>query len=244
MDAHAAQRLGEVGVVGEDRTAIAIAAERLGREEAGGGGKPAGAEPPSLVAGAKALGGVVEHEHALFSGDRGDRIVIGRLAEQIDRDHRLQLQAVSLGGGDAALQRLDIHVEGDFIDIDKHRRGAGERHHFAGGAEREGRADHRVARADALGHQHHQQRVGAAGAGHHMLGAAECRKISLELHDLRTVDEMTVLEHPADRLVDQVAETAALRDNINEGHGFDAELLIHVSSGDRGMGTPVRRYRR
>ena len=38
--------------------------------------------------------------------------------------------------------------------------------------------------ADALGHQHHQQRVGAAGAAHDMLGAAEVGEIGLELRSL------------------------------------------------------------
>jgi len=41
-----------------------------------------------LKAGAKPLGGVIEHEQAFGVGDRGDRIVIGALAEQIDRKSR------------------------------------------------------------------------------------------------------------------------------------------------------------
>ena len=42
MHAEAAQPRGQIVVVGEDRAAVAIAAERLGRKEAGRGGRSAG----------------------------------------------------------------------------------------------------------------------------------------------------------------------------------------------------------
>src|SRR5690349_12249576 len=69
MDADAAQLLEQIGVVSENGAAVAIAAERLGRIEAGRGGEPEGADAAALVAGAKALRGVVEHEQSLFLGD-------------------------------------------------------------------------------------------------------------------------------------------------------------------------------
>ena len=95
----------EFGIVGEDRAAVAEAAERLGREEAGRGRKAEGAEPAALVARAESLRGVVEHEQALGLGDRADRVMVGALPEQVDRDHRLRLEAELLRGRDAALQR-------------------------------------------------------------------------------------------------------------------------------------------
>ena len=88
VDANAAQRLGKLGIVGEDRAAVAEAAERLGREEAGRGGKAEGAEPAALVARAKTLRGVIEHEQALGFGDRADGVMVGALPEQIDRNNR------------------------------------------------------------------------------------------------------------------------------------------------------------
>ena len=94
VDADAAQRLGKFGVVGEDRAAVAKTAERLGREKAGRGGEAEGAEPAALVAGAESLRGVVEHEQALGLGDRADRVMVGALPEQIDRNHRPRLEAV------------------------------------------------------------------------------------------------------------------------------------------------------
>ena len=132
MHADAAQRLGKLGIVGEDRAAIAEAAERLGRKEAGRGRKPEGAELAALVARAKALRGVVEHEQAFGLGDGGDRIMVGALPEQVDRDHADRLEAGLPRGRDAALQRRRIHVEGRFIDVDEHRRRAGQRHRLAG----------------------------------------------------------------------------------------------------------------
>ena len=184
VDADAAQGLRKFRVVGEDRAAVAEAAERLCREKAGRGGKAEGAEAAALVARAEALRGVVEHEQALGFGDRGDGVMVGALPEQVDRDHRPRLEAELARGGDAALQRSRVHVEGRLIDIDEHRRRAGQRHRLAGRAERKGRAEHGIAAADALRHQHHQQRVGAAGAGHDMLGAAEGGEFGLELASL------------------------------------------------------------
>ena len=176
VDADAAQRACEFGIVGEDRAAVAEAAERLGREEAGRGRKAERAETAALVARAKGLRRVVEHEQALGRRDRADRVMVGALPEQIDRNHRDRLEAEPLRRGDAALQRSRIDVEGRFIDIDEHRCRAGQRHRLAGRTKRKGRTEHRIAAADALGHQHHQQRVGAARAAHHMFGAAEARQ--------------------------------------------------------------------
>ena len=122
---------------------------------------------------------------------------------------------------------VGIHVEGRFVDIDEHRRRAGQRHGLAGRAERERRTEHRIAAADALGHQHHQQRIGAAGAGHDMLGAAEGRERGLELRHFRAVDELAMREHARDRLIDRFAEPAALRGDVDEGNGFGTQMLVH-----------------
>ena len=79
------------------------------------------------------------------------------------------------------LKDFHVHVEGCFVDVDEHRRRAQERHGLARRAESERRTKHGVAGAIALGHQHHQQRIGAAGAGHDMLRAAIGGKLGLEL---------------------------------------------------------------
>ncbi len=170
--------------------------------------------PPMLAP--KALRGVVEHEQALGLGDGGDRRVVGGQAEQIDRDHRLRRKAVAARGGDSRGQLLCVDIEGVGFDVDEDRRGADQRHHFGGGAEGERRADDGVAGTDALGAQRQHQRVGAAGAGDGMLGAAEGGELALEGAHLRAEHELAVVEHARDRGVDGGAETAALGRDVDE----------------------------
>jgi hypothetical protein len=83
-------------IIGKDGAAIAEAAERLVVEEAGRGRKPKRADPAALVARAKTLRSVIEHEQALGLRDLGDRVVVGALAEQVDGDHGPWLQAALL----------------------------------------------------------------------------------------------------------------------------------------------------
>ena len=153
--------------------------------------------------------------------------MVGALAEQVDRDHGPGLEAALLRGRDAALERGGIDVEGRLVDIDEHRRRADQRHRLAGRAEREGRAEHRVARADFLRHQHHQQRIGAAGAAHDMLGAAEMPQAPPPARDFRPVDELAMVEHAGDGLIDRFAEPPALRGDVDEGNGFWTHVLVH-----------------
>ena len=174
------------------------------------------AEPAAFVAGAKALRGVIEHEQAFGFCDLGDRIVVGALAEQIDRNHGLRLEALLLRRRDAALERGRVDIEGRLIDIDEHRRRTGQRHRLAGRAERKGRTEHRIARADIPGHQHHQQRVGAAGAAHDMPGAGEFGEQLFELRHFRSVDELAMGQHAPDRFIDRCAEPAALCADVDE----------------------------
>ena len=230
MNADAAQRLGKFVIIGKDGAAIAEAAERLCREEAGRGRKSQRADPAALVARAKTLRGVIEHEQALGLRDLGDRIMVGALAEQVDGDHGPGLQAALLRRRDATPERGGIHVVGCFVDIDEHRRRAGQRHGFAGRAERERRTQDGVPRADFPGHQHHQKRVGAAGAAHDMPGAAEIRQGLLQHGNFRTVDEEAMARHTRDRLINRCAEPPALR---RQGHR--RERVLDACAGSCGL---------
>jgi hypothetical protein len=75
--------------------------------------------------------------------------------------------------------------------------------------------------------KHHQQRVGAAGAAHDMLGAAEGGKLRLELRHFRAVDELAVREHAGNRFIDCLAEPLALRADIDEGNRLCTQMLVH-----------------
>jgi hypothetical protein len=61
-----------------------------------------------------------------------------------------------------------------------------------------------------------------------MLCATICRKLGFELGDFRTVNELAVRHHTADRVVERSAETTALRAEVNKRNGIEAEMLVHA----------------
>src|SRR5262245_45665678 len=99
MHADAAQVFRKLRIVGQDRSAVAETTERFCREKAGRGREPKGTELAALVARAKALRGIIEYEQARFLRNRADRVVVGAVPEQIDRDHRFRLEAEPFCGG-------------------------------------------------------------------------------------------------------------------------------------------------
>ena len=72
---------------------------------------------------------------------------------------------------DRRFEAGDVDIVGVGIDVDEHRLGLGQRHHFGGRGEGEARHEHRIARSDAGGVERQQQRVGAVGAGDGVLDA-------------------------------------------------------------------------
>ncbi len=233
VHAQAQQRFGEFVVVGEHRAAVAVAAERLGREKAGGGGVTEGAERAAFIGATEALRGVVEHEQIGGLDDLRDRVVIRRQAEQIDRNDGLRLETEALGGRERCGKPLGVDVERVGLDVDEDRRGADQRRHFGGGAEGERGAEHRVARADALRHQRQHQRVGAAGAGDDVARAGEFRELGLEGLHFRPEDELAMVKHALNGHVDGVAETAALCRNVDEWNRRQIGVLVHCKPRER-----------
>ncbi|MET4759828.1 hypothetical protein ABH970_000200 [Bradyrhizobium ottawaense] len=80
---------------------------------------------------------------------------------------------------------------------------------------------------DVLCHQHHQKRVGAAGAADDMLGTTVGSELLLELGDFRAIDELAMVENALDRGIQRSAEPAALRADVDEGNGFGTQMLVH-----------------
>ena len=111
VHAQAAQHLGHVGVVGHHRAAVAVAAERLCREEAGGSKVAEGAEPAVVIDCAKPLRGVVEDEQAFRLGGCRHSGVIGGKPEQIDRNDRLGLEAEAFSRGNGAGDAFGVDIE-------------------------------------------------------------------------------------------------------------------------------------
>ena len=128
MNAHTAHQVGEIIVIGERRAAVAITAERLGRKEAGRGDGAEGADAAIIIGRAEALRRVVDDKKVMCLGGGRNRPVVGRLAEQIDRDDRLGFEAKFARFFDRPGNMLRVHVEGHRIDIDEDRRRADQRH--------------------------------------------------------------------------------------------------------------------
>src|SRR5258706_15781921 len=83
--ANLAHRLPERIVVREERAAIAVAAERLGRKEAGGTDGRQVAALAALVGGTEALRRILDHREAVLCRDGVDLVHVGGLAVQRDR---------------------------------------------------------------------------------------------------------------------------------------------------------------
>src|SRR5205085_8152926 len=80
VHADLAHRLGERGVFGENRAAVAVAAERLRREEAGAADRGKRAASPTFVSRAEALRGILDHRYAVARGDGVELVHVRRLA--------------------------------------------------------------------------------------------------------------------------------------------------------------------
>ena len=122
----------------------------------------------------------------------------------------------ALAASTAAAMPLASILKVFCIDVDEDRRGADQHRHFRRRAEGEGRTDHGIARPNATAAQRQHQRVGAAGAGDDMLGAAEGGELGLERPHFRAHDELAMIEHARDGAIDRLAQPAALRADIDE----------------------------
>jgi hypothetical protein len=206
-------------VAGEDRTAVAVAAQRLAGEEAGAAEAAEVAAPAALVAGAEALRRVLDHRDvAVACGDGVDLVHVGHLAVQAHRHDGPRARR------DLGLDAAPVDVAGAGLDVDEHRRGAEQHDHLGGGGEAEGRGDDLVARLQLERHQRDQQRLGAAGDGDAMLGAAEGCEPLLQLLDLRAHDVLAVVEHRLHARGDAVLQRGVLRLEVDE-----IELVRHTA---------------
>ena len=86
-----------------------------------------------------------------------------------------------------------------------------------------------VAWPDPLRHQRQNKRIGTAGAGDSMASTAEGGQIGFRRAHLRTHDELAVIKHARDRVVDRTSQPPALGSDIDErdGRGRDAGMLVH-----------------
>lgn len=222
--------LGELVVVGEDGTAVAVAAQRLAREEAGAGDGAEVARHAALVAGAEALRGVFDDRDAVFGGDGVDGVEVGALAVQAHRDDGAGL------GRDGGFEQRRVEVVGARVDIDIHRLGAEHGDGFGGGDVGEARSDDLVAVGHADRHLGDLQGVGAVGAGDAVLGADEGGELFFQLGHFGAEDVLAVAQDGFDALFELRADAALLLGKIGEGHRTLADRRRRVKPGQCGGG--------
>ena len=140
---------------------------------------------------AEALGGIAEQPQPLACGNGPMGAIIGRLAEQIDRDHARRSLAAAFACRDGAsrLAGSRLKVSGSTsTNTGSPRPG---RTTSAVAAEGEDGTEHGVARPIPQAISGRAERIGAVGAGHDMLhGPAERGEFFLELEHLGAHDEL------------------------------------------------------
>jgi hypothetical protein len=162
------------------------------------------------------LGGVIEHEKMFRLGDRRNAIVVRGLPEEVHRDDGPGTKPSFLRRRAGPAQAFGIKIEAGLLHVRENRRCANEGNHLGGGGEGEARADHGVARPDALRHQCQNQRVSAACARHGMARAAERGELGFECAYLGPQDELAMAQHARDCLVDRSPQASALRSHVDE----------------------------
>ena len=168
MVSHLAHRICEGVVRGGDRPALA-GRDDLARVEAEAAGDAEPAARAAAVARAERAGGVFEERHV------GQLVQRQRPAEEVHAEQQLRARAyLDLG-------RVNVHRL--LVDVDEHRRQAGERDDVRGRRERVGRHEHLVTRLEERTVDVHVGRLRKA------LNLAEARDLGLELENLRAHGE-------------------------------------------------------
>lgn len=220
VHANGDQQFQQLVVVGEDRAAVAVAAERLGRKE---GGRADEAEASGLSAAnraAESLRGVFENPEPVLDSHLFEAIVLGGQAEKIDRNERLRVESFTASLFDCRTDFGRVDVEGAGQHIDEHRRRAREADHLGGGHEGEWRGEHGVAGANPFGHEWNEQRVGAGGARNAVLRADVPGELLLGFEHFRPHDELGAVDDPLDTLHEVLADAVFLGDEVYELHGI------------------------
>src|SRR5947209_20096333 len=100
-------------VIGEKRTAVAIATKRLRRKKAGAAYQSRSSAPTSSLRRAKALRRVLNDGQAVSLGNGVDSRQVRHLAKQADGQQRFCTRR------NGSLDQVGIHIECCRIDIDK-----------------------------------------------------------------------------------------------------------------------------
>ncbi len=138
------------------------------------------------VGGSERLGGVLHQRDAVLAAQRGDRVVVGALAVEVDHDGGGRQPSAVAGGRQRLGEQRRVHVPTRPLAVDEHRVGAAVDDGVGAGGEREARHEHVVAGPHAA---HQQGEVQGGGATRQRDGtgpAGEGGDVALEAVELRS----------------------------------------------------------
>ncbi len=178
----------------------------------------------------EALRQVVQREQILARGDGAQPRPVRGLAEQIDADQRARAQAPSATDlANAILEMCRIYQERARVNIDEHRRGAQDHRHLGGRGIGERGQEHRIAGADAFGHQRDLDRVRAGADRDTVARATELGQRGFQLGHLGAKDELAMREHPIEPPAQFARDPGLLRPKVEK---FDLRRdppgVVHV----------------
>ena len=210
-----AHPLGHLGVVGHHHAGVAVGPEVLGRVEAPARDVGEGADPVPRVLGAVCLRGVLDHLEIVLGADRHDRVHVGGMTVEMNRDDRAGAERGRLRD-QVRPELLGIEREGARVDVHEDRQRA-RRHDRADGGHRDvGRGDHVIAGPHAAGAQGQVQRVGSRPHADGVARAAVGGELALEGGQLLAQHVPAALERSRDRRADLGADLPVLPRQVQE----------------------------
>src|ERR1041385_4580761 len=129
-------------VIGEQRAAIAVTAERFGRKKTGAADSGNSATAATSLSCAEALRRIFNNREAMPGGNRIDAIVIGHLTEQTDRQQSFGARSNS------CLEQVHVNVVCGSVNIHKNRPGPDQTNYLGSTDPGKGNSDDFVARSD------------------------------------------------------------------------------------------------
>ncbi len=220
------------------QTAVAVAAEVLGREEAEDAHVAEAAGATAVVGRAPRLAGVLDHGEAVRLGDLAYGVGVGGEAEEVDRHDRFGARR------DRRLDRVGVDAERVGTDVDEHGLGSGLSDRLGRRVEGERYGDDLVAGADAQRAERDREAVGAVGdadgtGGPHIRGG-----LFLEPFDVRPQDHPPAAQHRQHGVLDAVLQLGVLSLDVHESDGhFYASLRageVEPGTYHRGLGGGYR----
>src|SRR5690554_6442966 len=195
---------GQLIIIGENRSTIPIATQRLTREEAGAANGAQVAGFPAFITCAKALGAVFNHRNTVFLGNGIDGVEICALAVQRNRDNRFGARR------NRCFQFGGVHVVGFWVNVYINWLGTQHSGDLSGGDVAETRYDDYVAMPYPQCHLGNLQGIGSVGYGDAVFGTTEFSEPLFQFGYFRAQDVFTVGQDFLDVGVDFVFDSCLL----------------------------------